>query len=101
MYRLVCRELLDRWKEESEVNRRVLPALLHCGFLIGSGCVNESQHSSGSRAAGSRQKPLRVMLVPADGGTEEETKADFEPIFRAVTETSGLHFLKEHWMCRV
>jgi phosphonate transport system substrate-binding protein len=36
--------------------------------------------------------PLQVMLVPADGGTEEGTKADFEPIFNAVSQASGLHF---------
>ena len=41
---------------------------------------------------GSVTTPLRVMLVPTDGGTESGTKADFEPIFNAVSKTSGLHF---------
>jgi phosphonate transport system substrate-binding protein len=32
------------------------------------------------------------MLVPADGGTEDGTKADFLPVFNAVTRTTGLNF---------
>ena len=41
---------------------------------------------------GSADKPLRVVLVPADGGTEGGTKADFEPIFNAISKVYGLHF---------
>lgn len=41
---------------------------------------------------GSPENPLRVMLVPTDGGTEDGTRADFEPIFNAVARTSGLEF---------
>jgi phosphonate transport system substrate-binding protein len=41
---------------------------------------------------GSKAHPLRVMLIPADGGTEDGTKADFLPIFNAVTKTTGLNF---------
>ena len=41
---------------------------------------------------GSAQNPLRVVLIPADGGTEDGTKADFQPVFNAITRTSGLHF---------
>jgi len=33
-----------------------------------------------------------VMLIPADGGTEQGTKADFEGIFRAITEAHDIHF---------
>ena len=43
-------------------------------------------------ADGSAAKPFRVMLVPADGGTEDGTKADFKPVFDAVTKSTGLHF---------
>ena len=43
-------------------------------------------------ADGSREHPLRVILIPADGGTESGTRADFEPVFNAVTRLSGLHF---------
>lgn len=38
------------------------------------------------------QKPLEVVLIPADGGTEEGTKADFAPVFNAVSRISGLSF---------
>lgn len=37
-------------------------------------------------------RPLRVMLVPSDGGTEEGTRADFEPLFDALTNMTGLTF---------
>lgn len=41
---------------------------------------------------GSAQQPLRVMLIPADGGTASGTLADFQPLFNAVTRSTGLHF---------
>jgi len=41
---------------------------------------------------GSAAHPLRVMLIPADGGTETGTKADYQPIFNAVTRLTNLHF---------
>ena len=43
-------------------------------------------------ADGSKQHPLRVLLIPADGGTESGTKADYEPVFNAITRTTGLNF---------
>jgi phosphonate transport system substrate-binding protein len=41
---------------------------------------------------GSAEEPLRVMLVPTDGGTEEGTKADFSPILNALTRSTGIQF---------
>lgn len=41
---------------------------------------------------GSKESPLRVMLIPADGGTEKGTKADFQPLFNAITKSTGIHF---------
>ena len=41
---------------------------------------------------GTADKPLRVMLIPADGGTESGTKADFMPLFNAVSKSTGLVF---------
>lgn len=41
---------------------------------------------------GSAGKPLRVILVPADGGTEDGTKKDFQPIFSAIEQSTGLKF---------
>ncbi len=41
---------------------------------------------------GSAAKPLRVVLVPADGGTEDGTKKDFQPIFTAIEQATGLKF---------
>lgn len=36
--------------------------------------------------------PLQVLLIPADGGTESGTLADYRPIFEAVGKTAGLEF---------
>ncbi|GAB4276504.1 MAG: hypothetical protein Kow0013_30200 [Pararhodobacter sp.] len=48
--------------------------------------------AAAQQADGSAANPYRVMLVPADGGTEDGTKADFKPVFDAVTQTTGIHF---------
>lgn len=47
------------------------------------GCTNER---------GSAQEPLRVMLIPADGGTVTGTLSDFAPLFNVVSRDTGLHF---------
>lgn len=74
---------------------------LLCGLcvLLAAGCGAEhassdvSTDGSNSRLHdGSADRPLRVMLIPADGGTEQGTIADFEPIFAAITRQYGLHF---------
>ncbi|WP_439534404.1 phosphate/phosphite/phosphonate ABC transporter substrate-binding protein [Polymorphobacter sp.] len=38
------------------------------------------------------RETLRVILIPADGGTEDGTKADYQPIFQAVSRMTGLDF---------
>ncbi|MET0241280.1 MAG: phosphate/phosphite/phosphonate ABC transporter substrate-binding protein [Sphingobium sp.] len=35
---------------------------------------------------------LRVLLIPADGGTQSGTLADYQPIFNAISRADGLHF---------
>jgi phosphonate transport system substrate-binding protein len=45
-----------------------------------------------SVADGSKEHPLRVLLIPADGGTESGTKADYAPVFNAISRTTGLQF---------
>lgn len=46
--------------------------------------------SSTGRTPG--QQPLHVLLIPADGGTESGTLADYQPIFNAVARSTGLKF---------
>jgi len=41
---------------------------------------------------GTVDKPLRVVLVPTDGGTEDGTRRDFQPIFSAIASETGLNF---------
>lgn len=55
-------------------------------LLLGQGAAAQSQHD------GSAAKPLRVVLIPADGGTEDGTKKDFQPIFSAIEQATGLKF---------
>jgi phosphonate transport system substrate-binding protein len=61
-----------------------------------SGDATPGQAATSSTAKwprdGSSQKPLEVMLIPADGGTEDGTKSDFLPLFNAIAKTEGLHF---------
>lgn len=60
-------------------------ALLSCGKDTAS--AGGTPEPSASNAG-----PLAVMLIPADGGTEEGTKKDFLPLFGAVTKSTGIHF---------
>lgn len=56
------------------------------GAVFATTALAQAQHD------GSAGKPLRVILVPADGGTEDGTKKDFQPIFGAIGQTTGLSF---------
>lgn len=38
------------------------------------------------------QPPVRVLLIPADGGTASGTLADFRPLFASLTRITGLRF---------
>ena len=66
----------------------MLVILMCMNLIIGAATAAEDN----AMHDGSRQRPLRVILIPADGGTEAGTKADFEPIFKAISKTYGLHF---------
>jgi len=67
---------------------RLPPSIL--AFVLAFGLVSHS--AAQSTPDGSASQPLRVILIPADGGTEDGTKADFVPLFNAVTRSTGLHF---------
>ncbi|REJ91507.1 MAG: phosphate/phosphite/phosphonate ABC transporter substrate-binding protein [Planctomycetota bacterium] len=69
---------------------RLFFALLLWAALVLTGLVGCSDTES--LPDGSAELPLRVMLVPADGGTEDGTRADFEPIFNGITQVYDLHF---------
>ncbi len=68
-------------------------AFLLVSAAIGVAACQRHEESRGSPARdGSAAHPLSVMLIPADGGTEDGTKKDFLPLFDAVTRTKGVHF---------
>ncbi|KAB7648011.1 phosphate/phosphite/phosphonate ABC transporter substrate-binding protein [Polymorphobacter fuscus] len=52
-------------------------------LLVSAGCAQVDTPA---------QDALRVVLIPADGGTEDGTKADYQPIFQAVSRMTGLGF---------
>lgn len=54
--------------------------------LLASNAYAQTQHD------GSAARPLRVILIPADGGTEDGTRKDFEPIFGAIKQATSLNF---------
>ena len=69
------------------LSRRAILALgIAAGTLSPWMVQAQSQHD------GSAARPLRVILIPADGGTEDGTKKDFEPIFSAISTATGLKF---------
>lgn len=47
---------------------------------------------AGSASAAPAARPLTVVLIPADGGTESGTLADYQPVFNAVSRSTGLRF---------
>ena len=49
-------------------------------------------HHLDPKAIRQLRKPDGVVLIPADGGTEDGTKKDFEPIFGAIGQATGLKF---------
>lgn len=57
-----------------------------------SGNNSRSTDSTNDEQRGTTSAPLRVMLVPADGGTEDGTLADFQPIFNQISDMEGLEF---------
>jgi len=70
-----------------------LAATLACiGFIALAGAASAQPTPVPAGTPGSAEVPLRVMLVPTDGGTEAGTLADFAPIFNAVSRTTGLQF---------
>lgn len=70
----------------SQVNRHILAFGLTVAAFFPSIVSAQAQHD------GSSAKPLRVVLVPADGGTEDGTRKDFQPIFSAIGQATGLNF---------
>lgn len=75
-----------RWSAACAAASAMLIGLLG---LFAQGCTAES--CPGGRD-GSDACPLRVMLIPADGGTASGTLADFQPLFDAVSRKTGLKF---------
>lgn len=70
----------------SRISHHILAFSLSVAALFPIGASAQAQFD------GSSAKPLRVVLVPSDGGTEDGTRKDFQPIFSAITQATGLNF---------
>jgi phosphonate transport system substrate-binding protein len=68
------------------MRRHLLALGLAAAALTPLAAFAQAQHE------GSDAKPLRVILIPADGGTEDGTRKDFQPIFSAIGQATGLNF---------
>lgn len=66
--------------------RNIVTLGLAAAALFPLGALAQAQHD------GTAARPLRVVLIPADGGTEDGTRKDFQPIFSAITQATGLNF---------
>lgn len=77
-------ETSRRWKS--------FPALwLALGLAVLAGLWLRERAVTGASGAGGDQV-VRVVFIPADGGTASGTLADFRPLFAALTESTGMRF---------
>ncbi|GAA4421071.1 phosphate/phosphite/phosphonate ABC transporter substrate-binding protein [Bremerella cremea] len=60
-------------------------------MLGGISLVGVAAAAEDSLRDGTAQRPLRVMLIPADTGADT-TLDDFRPVFNAITRNEDLHF---------
>lgn len=61
-------------------------------FLLTFGLALSLLLGACGRSGAPAERPLAVLLIPADGGTESGTLADYRPIFDAVARQTGLSF---------
>jgi phosphonate transport system substrate-binding protein len=70
--------------------RFISVAMALCG-LVGCNDSGPKQSETGAAATQASQV-LQVILIPADGGTEDGTRADFQPLFDAISKNSSIKF---------
>lgn len=68
------------------MQRWIIAALLAAAIAVGAAWYFTRP------ADQAEQKVLHVLLIPADGGTESGTLADYQPLFNAVARTTGIAF---------
>ncbi|MCJ2180709.1 phosphate/phosphite/phosphonate ABC transporter substrate-binding protein [Novosphingobium album (ex Hu et al. 2023)] len=65
--------------------RRIFARALAVAVLAGLAACSAGKNAD-------QAPPLHVLLIPADGGTESGTLADYKPVFQAVGQTAGIDF---------
>jgi phosphonate transport system substrate-binding protein len=84
---------IARWqgRKARGARRQVMQRAVFGLFLLVA-CVLTFTEGVSAQADPAKSAPLRVLLIPADGGTEDGTKADFKPLFEALSDVTGLEF---------
>lgn len=60
-------------------------------IAAGMACLTMSGTALADLPDGSKNNPLRVLMVPADTGTNDITQ-DYKPVFDGITKHYGIHF---------
>ncbi|KZY62454.1 phosphate/phosphite/phosphonate ABC transporter substrate-binding protein, partial [Oleiphilus sp. HI0066] len=60
-------------------------------IAAGMACLTVSSAVLAELPDGSKGNPLRVLMVPADTGTNDITQ-DYKPVFDGITKNYGIHF---------
>lgn len=60
-------------------------------IAAGMACLTMSGTALADLPDGSKDNPLRVLMVPADTGTNDITQ-DYKPVFDGITKHYGIHF---------
>ncbi|MFP4609565.1 MAG: phosphate/phosphite/phosphonate ABC transporter substrate-binding protein [Thiohalophilus sp.] len=62
-------------------------------FAIGiaAALVSTNVFATSDLPDGSKERPLRVLMIPADTGTNDVTQ-DYKPVFNGITKHYGIHF---------
>ena len=60
-------------------------------FAIIAGLYLASPSFAADLPDGSKERPLRVLMIPADTGTNDIV-ADYAPVFKGITQHYGIHF---------
>lgn len=74
------------------LEKRTIFWILGCALALAAIALVLRQGLRADITPAPEQPVLRVVLIPADGGTADGTLADYKPVFAALSRTTGLQF---------
>lgn len=72
--------------------KRSAPWILSCALALGLLLLIYLQSDRSNSGVEAQEPTLRVVLIPADGGTADGTLADYRPVFAELSLATGLQF---------